>query len=57
MTEKDELIKQIKNLAVTPSDYRNGTELIKLMDFYNVNSLYELTVDQCKEYLKEQLNK
>lgn len=54
MSEKDELILRIKNLAVTPTEYRNGVELVKLMDHYHVNSLRALSVEQLKLYLKEQ---
>lgn len=50
MNEKDELIRRIKNLAIEPIAYRNGHELLKLMDYYNVTSLSALTYDQVKNY-------
>ena len=33
MSQRDELILRIKNLAITPEDYDDSTELIKLMDY------------------------
>lgn len=50
MSEKDELIYKIKNLAIDPESYRNGDELIKLMDYYGVNNLTVITIEQLKEY-------
>ena len=49
--ERDELIIRIKNLAVTPEDYENGEELLKLMAYYNVNGLLDLSVEQLRAYL------
>lgn len=51
MSRKDELVKRIKNLAVTPADYEAGTELLKLMAHYNVNGLRDLSVEQLEHYL------
>lgn len=50
MSEKDELIRKIKNLAVDPRDYYDGRELLKLMAFYGVHGLKDLTVEQLEEY-------
>ena len=50
MSEKDELIYKIKNLAIDPESYRNGDELIKLMDYYGVNNLTVISIEQLKEY-------
>lgn len=50
MSEKDILIKKIKNLAIDPSDYRDGSELLKLMDFYGVNSLMDISIEQLRSY-------
>lgn len=50
MGERDIYIKKIKNLAVNPIDYRDGTELLKLMDYYGVNNLTVLDIEQLKEY-------
>lgn len=51
MRRKDELIRRVKNLAVTPSDYRSGKTLLEMMDYYNVNSLMELTEEQMEAFL------
>lgn len=52
MSRKDELVRRIKNLAVTPSDYENGTELLKLMAHFGVNGLRDLSVEQLEHYLE-----
>ena len=57
MSEKDELIYKIKNLAIDPESYRNGDELIKLMDYYGVNNLTVLSIDQLKEYYEKECNR
>lgn len=54
MSEKDELIYKIKNLAIDPESYRNGDELIKLMDYYGVNNLTVLDIKQLKEYYERE---
>lgn len=54
MSEKDELIYKIKNLAIDPESYRNGDELIKLMDYYGVNNLTVLDIEQLKEYYERE---
>lgn len=50
MSEKDELIYKIKNLAIDPESYHNGDELIKLMDYYGVSNLTVLTIEQLRSY-------
>lgn len=50
--EKDELVRKIKNLAVKPSDYYDGTELLKCLAHFGVHGLRELSVDQLKHYLE-----
>ena len=57
MSEKDELIYKIKNLAIDPESYRNGDELIRLMDYYGVNNLTVLDVKQLKEYYEKECNR
>lgn len=57
MSEKDELIYKIKNLAIDPESYRNGEELIKLMDYYGVNNLTVLDIKQLKEYYEKECNR
>lgn len=52
MSRKDELVRRIKNLAVTPEDYELGTELLKLLAHYNVNGLMYLSVEQLEHYLE-----
>ena len=47
---KTKYVTKVKNLADTPVDIRNGHELEKMMDYYEVNSLRELTLDQVIEY-------
>ena len=54
MSEKDELIKKIKNLAVYPIDYSEGKELLKLMDYYGVHGLMELTTEQLRSYYERE---
>lgn len=54
MSEKDIYIKKIKNLAVNPIDYRDGTELLKLMDYYGVTSLMDISVNELKEYYERE---
>jgi len=54
MSEKDILIKKIKNLAIDPSDYRDGSELLKLMDFYGVNSLMDISIEQLRSYYERE---
>ena len=54
MSEKDELIYKIKNLAIDPESYRNGDELIKLMDYYGASNLTVLTIEQLKEYYERE---
>ena len=54
MSEKDIYIKKIKNLAINPIDYRDGTELIKLMDYYGVNSLMDISINELKEYYERE---
>ena len=49
-SEKDELLRKIKNLAIDPTDYIEGRELLKLMDYYGVNGLMELNVEQLRAY-------
>lgn len=51
MSRKDELIARVKNLAVTPEDYSDSVELLKMMDYYHVHGLCELTEKQVEEYL------
>lgn len=55
MSRKDELIRKIKNLAITPEDYRAGKELLKLMDYYHVNSLMEISEWELEEYYERKL--
>lgn len=50
MSDKDELIKKIKNLAIDPVSYYEGYELLKLMDYYGVTNLRVLTREQLEEY-------
>lgn len=50
MSERDILILKIKNLAIDPIDYANSKELLKLMDYYGVNGLMDISIDQLKEY-------
>lgn len=50
MSEKDIYIKKIKNLAINPIDYRDGTELLKLMDYYGVTSLMDISLDELRRY-------
>ena len=50
MSEKDILIKKIKNLAIDPINYREGTELLKLMDYYGVNSLMDISLEELRSY-------
>lgn len=45
-----ELLEEIKSLG---ADYRNGSELINMMDFYNVNSLSEITDEMAEKYLEK----
>ena len=47
---KTKYITKVKMLADTPVGIRNGRELEKMMDYYEVNSLRELTLDQVIEY-------
>ena len=47
---KTKYITKVKNLADTPVGIRNGHELEKMMDYYEVNSLRDLTLDQVIEY-------
>lgn len=47
---KTKYITKVKNLADTPVGIRNGHELEKMMDYYEVNNLRELTLDQVIEY-------
>lgn len=50
MSERDIYIKKIKNLAIDPSDYRDGSELLKLMDYYGVNSLMDISLEELRGY-------
>lgn len=50
MNEKSELIRMVKHLADDPIDIRNGSELIKLMDYYGVSNLAILTTEQIHTY-------
>ena len=47
---KTKYVTKVKKLADTPVSIRNGHELEKMMDYYEVNSLRELTLDQVIEY-------
>lgn len=47
---KTKYVTKVKKLADTPVGIRNGHELEKMMDYYEVNSLRELTLDQVIEY-------
>lgn len=57
MSRKDELLMRIKNIAITPEDYKNSVELIKLMNYYNVHGLYELSLEQVEDYLEHVLQR
>lgn len=57
LSEKDIWIKRIKNLAIDPENYRDGTELLALMDYYGVNNLMEISVTQLKEYYEKRCNR
>jgi len=50
MSERDILIKKIKNLAIDPIDYAESKELLKLMDYYGVNGLMEISIEQLRNY-------
>ena len=57
LSEKDELLRKIKNLAIDPIDYLEGKELLMLMDYYGVHGLMELNVEQLKEYYEKRTTK
>lgn len=40
----------LHELKLLGEDYRNGDEIIKMLDHYGVNGLRELTEDQVKDY-------
>lgn len=46
MDTKDLYVKKISNSSEDPY----GSELLKMMDYYNVNNLMELTLLEVKEY-------
>lgn len=43
-----ELCKEIKRMG---EDYRNGSELLKMMDYYGVSNLSSISDEQAKAYL------
>lgn len=44
-----ELCKEIKKMG---EDYRNGSELLKMMDYYGVSNLSSISDEQAKAYLE-----
>lgn len=44
-----EICKEIKKMG---EDYRNGSELVKMMDYYGVSNLSAISDEQAKAYLE-----
>lgn len=47
--DRAKLIKEIKSMG---EDYRNGSELLKMMDYYSVSNLNSISDEQAKAYLE-----
>ena len=47
-----ELIRAVKELG---EDYRNGSELLAMMDYYHVTNLISLSDEQVIEYYRKRL--
>mgnify|MGYP007122037433 CR=1 FL=1 len=47
--DRAKLIKEIKSMG---EDYRNGSELLKMMDYYGVSNLRSISDEQVEAYLE-----
>lgn len=47
--DRAKLIKEIKSMG---EDYRNGSELLKMMDYYGVSNLGSISDEQAEAYLE-----